>query len=130
MKTSSEGKIAKKYKNEPIIIGYDLINEPVAHYFQDEVDLLNNQLLALYKQTISAIREVDKTHTIFLNGSIWSTNFDVFEEIIDDNVVYEFHKYWFDVNQSAIQNYVDFSNKYYICLYKHFIMLECFFCKP
>jgi len=109
--------IAKKYKDEPVIVGYDLINEPVAHYFQDEIDALNTELLSLYKQTVSAIRKVDKKHTIFLNGSIWSGNFDVFQEMIDDNVVYEFHKYWFDVNQNAVQTYVDFSNQHQVPIY-------------
>ena len=109
--------IAEKYKDEPVIVGYDLINEPVAHYFQDEIDVLNTELLSLYKQTVSAIRKVDKKHTIFLNGSIWSGNFDVFKEMIDDNVVYEFHKYWFDVNQNAVQNYVDFSNQHQVPIY-------------
>jgi len=109
--------IAKKYKDEPVIVGYDLINEPVAHYFQDEIDALNTELLSLYKQTVSAIRKVDKKHTIFLNGSIWSGNFDVFQEMIDDNVVYEFHKYWFDVNQNAVQTYVDFSNQNQVPIY-------------
>lgn len=109
--------IAKKYKEEPVVLGYDLINEPVAHYFQDEIETLNHELLSLYKQTISAIRMVDKTHTIYLNGSIWSGNFDVFKEIIDNNVVYEFHKYWFDVNQSAVQTYVDFSNQHQVPIY-------------
>jgi hypothetical protein len=109
--------IAEKYKDEPVILGYDLINEPVAHYFQDEIDVLNTELLSLYKQTVSAIRKVDKKHTIFLNGSIWSGNFNVFKEMIDDNVVYEFHKYWFDVNQNAVQNYVDFSNQHQVPIY-------------
>jgi len=109
--------IAEKYKDEPVILGYDLINEPVAHYFQDEIDVLNTELLSLYKQTVSAIRKVDKKHTIFLNGSIWSGNFDVFKEMIDDNVVYEFHKYWFDVNQNAVQTYVDFSNQNQVPIY-------------
>ena len=109
--------IAEKYKDEPVIVGYDLINEPVAHYFQDEIDVLNNELLALYKQTVSAIRTVDKKHSIFLNGSIWSGNFEVFKEMIDDNIVYEFHKYWFEVNQGAVQNYVDFSKKYEVPIY-------------
>jgi aryl-phospho-beta-D-glucosidase BglC (GH1 family) len=95
-------KIAKKYKNEPVIIGYDIVNEPIAHYFNDELPYLNHQLFLLYKRIVTEIRVVDKEHTIFLNGSNWAGNFDVFEEIIDNNVVYEFHKYWFEVNQGAI----------------------------
>jgi endoglucanase len=109
--------IARKYKDEPIVIGYDLINEPVAHYFNNEIDFLNIELLSLYKQVVTEIRKIDNKHTIFLNGSVWSGNFDVFKEIIDDNIVYEFHKYWFEVNQDAIQNYVDFSNKHQVPIY-------------
>ena len=66
---------------------------------------------------ITEIRKVDKEHTIFLNGSNWSGNFDVFEEIIDSNVVYEFHKYWFEVNQPAIQQYLDFRDKHQVPIY-------------
>lgn len=110
-------KIAEKYKNEPLIIGYDIVNEPIAHYFNDELHYLNHQLFLLYKRIVAEIRKVDKEHTIFLNGSNWSGNFDVFEEIIDDNVVYEFHKYWFEVNQGAIQQYLDFRDKHQVPIY-------------
>ena len=110
-------RIAEKYKNESVIVGYDIVNEPIAHYFVDELDDLNHQLFLLYKRITSEIRSVDKDHIIFLNGSVWSGNFDVFEEILDDNTVYEFHKYWFDVNQEAIQQYVDFSEKHQVPIY-------------
>jgi hypothetical protein len=109
--------IAERYKNEPVIIGYDLVNEPIAHYFEDELDELNHQLFLLYSRIISEIRKVDSKHMIFLNGSVWSGNFDVFEELVDDNIVYEFHKYWFDVNQEAIQKYVDFRDKHQVPIY-------------
>ncbi|MFZ2283346.1 MAG: cellulase family glycosylhydrolase, partial [Lutibacter sp.] len=110
-------KIAEKYKNEPIIIGYDIANEPIAHYFNDELPYLNHQLFLLYKRIITEIRAVDKEHTIFLNGSNWSGNFDVFEEIIDNNVVYEFHKYWFEINQESIQKYLNFRDKHQVPIY-------------
>lgn len=110
-------KIAEKYKNEPVIIGYDIVNEPIAHYFNDELPYLNHQLFLLYKRIITEIRAVDNEHTIFLNGSNWSGNFDVFEEIIDDNMVYEFHKYWFEINQDSIQKYLDFRDKHQVPIY-------------
>jgi len=109
--------IAKKYKDEPIVLGYDIVNEPIAHYFNDELEDLNHELFLLYKRIINEIRAVDKQHTIFLNGSIWSSNFDVFEEMLDDNVVYEFHKYWVDVNMDAIQPYIDFRDKHQVPIY-------------
>jgi len=110
-------KIAERYKDEPIIVGYDIVNEPIAHYFESELDVLSHELFLLYKRIVKEIREVDKQHTIFLNGSIWSSNFDVFEELLDDNVVYEFHKYWVDVNNDAIQPYIDFRDKHQVPIY-------------
>jgi len=110
-------KIAQHYKEEPIIIGYDLMNEPVAHYFKDNIEWFNARLYELYKRLIEDIRSVDSSHSIFLNGSLWATNFDVFKEPMGENIVYEFHKYWFDVEQGAVQPYVDFSEKYQVPIY-------------
>ena len=109
--------IADKYKNDPIVIGYDIVNEPIAHYFVDELEDYNHKLFLFYKRIVKDIRQVDSDHMIFLNGSVWSGNFDVFEEIIDDNIVYEFHKYWFDVNQGAIQIYLDFRDSLQVPIY-------------
>lgn len=110
-------KIAGKYKNDPIVIGYDIVNEPIAHYFVEEIEDFNHKLFVLYQRVIKDVRQVDPDHTIFLNGSVWSGNFDVFEDLIDDNIVYEFHKYWFDVNQDAIQTYLDFREKHQVPVY-------------
>jgi hypothetical protein len=110
-------RIAKRYKNDPIIIGYDVINEPLAHYFKEQIPDYNHRLFVLYQRMVKDIRSADKKHTIFLNGSVWAGDFGVFESIIDDNVVYEFHKYWFDINQESIQSYVDFSKKHNVPIY-------------
>ncbi|SDB54986.1 Aryl-phospho-beta-D-glucosidase BglC, GH1 family [Flavobacteriaceae bacterium MAR_2010_188] len=109
--------IAEHYKDDPTILGYDIVNEPVAHYFNDQLPELNHELFLLYKRIINEVRQVDPRHTIFLNGSVWSGNFDVFEEMIDDNIVYEFHKYWFEVNQESVQYYLDFSEKNQVPIY-------------
>ncbi|SFC04949.1 Aryl-phospho-beta-D-glucosidase BglC, GH1 family [Flexibacter flexilis DSM 6793] len=110
-------KIAKKYKNESIVIGYDIVNEPFAHYFLKDIKDYNHRLFLLYKRMIADIRKVDKSHAIFLNGSVWAGDFGVFESILDDNVVYEFHKYWFEVNQESVQQYLDFSKKHNVPIY-------------
>jgi endoglucanase len=103
-------KLAARYKNETIIIGYDLLNEPVAHYF--DKDYFNPKLEPFYKKLTAAIRRVDKNHLIFLGGAQWNSNFKIFGAPFDDRLVYTFHKYWTGTDQSVVQEYVDFGNKY------------------
>jgi len=109
--------IVDRYKDEPIILGYDLMNEPIAHYYENELDVLNKELLNIYKRTVKEIRAIDQEHLIFLNGSVWSSNFEVFEELLGENIVYEFHKYWVDVNYDAIGQYVEFRDKHKVPIY-------------
>lgn len=82
-------KLAEIYKDEPIVIGYDLLNEPIAHYF--DKDKLNLTLEPLYKRITESIREVDKNHIIFLGGAQWNTNFEPFGPPFDDKLVYISH---------------------------------------
>jgi aryl-phospho-beta-D-glucosidase BglC (GH1 family) len=110
-------KIAKKYKNEPVVIGYDIVNEPFASYFNDDIKDYNHRLFVLYQRMVADIRKVDKQHIIFLSGSQWAMDFGVFEKPIDNNIVYTFHRYHFEVKQSEIQQYIDFSTKYNVPLY-------------
>ena len=103
-------KIAMRYRNEPTVIGYDLLNEPIAHYF--DAATLNPKLEPLYRKIVTGIRKVDTNHLIFLGGAQWSNNFKVFGPPFDDKLVYTFHKYWMEVNQGAIQEYLDFRDKH------------------
>ncbi len=108
-------RIATRYRNEKIIIGYDLLNEPIAHYFNKEK--LNPYLEPLYKKITAAIRQVDKDHLIFLGGAQWNSNFTPFGKPFDSKLVYTFHKYWTEPDFSVIKDYVAFSNKYNEPLY-------------
>ncbi len=103
-------KIAARYRDEPVVIGYDLLNEPIAPYF-DTADL-NPKLEPLYRKIVRGVREVDRNHLIFLGGAQWDNNFKVFGPPFDDKLVYTFHKYWMEVNQQAIQEYLDFRDKH------------------
>ncbi|MDQ6733338.1 MAG: glycoside hydrolase family 5 protein, partial [Nitrospirota bacterium] len=102
--------IARRYRDNSIVIGYDLLNEPIPHFPQ--LRKYNDRLEALYRRITKAIRGVDPHHTIFLEAAQWDTNFKVFGPPFDRNVVYEFHKYWIPPAQSAIQEYVDYRNRY------------------
>jgi endoglucanase len=103
-------KIAARYRNEPAVIGYDLLNEPIAPYF--DTASLNKKLEPLYSMIAKAIREVDSNHLIFLGGAQWDSNFAVFGPPFDSKLIYTFHKYWVPVNQDAIQAYLDFRTKH------------------
>jgi beta-glucosidase len=108
-------KIAERYADETILIGYDLLNEPIAHYFDQ--DKLNPLLEPLYKEITAAVRKVDKNHLIFLGGAQWNSNFKPFGKPWDDKLVYTFHKYWTAADKSVIQDYIDFSNEHNVPLY-------------
>lgn len=103
-------KLAEIFKDETIIIGYDLMNEPIAHFYDKEK--LNPKLEPLYKRLTSAIREVDKNHIVFIGGAQWNTNFTIFGPPFDNKLAYTFHTYWTEVEQKVIQSHVDFSIKH------------------
>lgn len=83
--------IAQRYKDETIIAGYDLVNEPIAYSLKDWEGLA--------KRLVSAIREVDPNHLIIverLNGvkGDWTTYDHLnFFLIPDPNIAYTFHFY-------------------------------------
>lgn len=99
-------KIARRYATEETVIGYDLLNEPIAHFF--DIARLNPLLEPLYRKIVAAIRTVDTNHLVFLGGAQWDSNFAVFGPPFDPLTVYTFHKYWSDTTQAVIQDYVDF----------------------
>ncbi len=103
-------KITERYKDEQIIIGYDLLNEPIATYFDSTK--FNPLLEPLYKLIVKSIREADKNHIIFLGGAQWDSNFSMFGKPFDKNLVYTFHRYWSDTTQSVVQEFVDFRDKF------------------
>jgi endoglucanase len=76
--------IAERYKNQPWVAGYDLINEPA--------DPTREKLFLYYKRLRDAIRKIDPDHILFLEGDRYATEFDKFTETWD-NVVYTNHDY-------------------------------------
>lgn len=103
-------KIAERYKNDPAVLGYDLLNEPIPNF--KGYDSLNTRLEPLYKRITKSIRQVDHNHIIIVEGAQWATNFKAFGKPFDSKMIYEFHKYWMPPVQDQIQEYIDFRNKY------------------
>lgn len=110
-------KIADYYKNEPIILGYELINEPIAPYFNN-MEELNAKLEPLHKRAVAAIREVDTNHIILLGGAQWNGNFRPFTDATyDDKIMYTCHRYGGEATKAAIQEIIDFRDKVDLPMY-------------
>ncbi|HEX3436063.1 MAG TPA: glycoside hydrolase family 5 protein [Pseudacidobacterium sp.] len=105
-------RIAAHYKNEPIVLGYDLLNEPIPHF--PRLQQYNKDLEPVYRKLVAAVREVDPNHVVILGGAQWDSNFKVFGPPFDSNVMYTFHRYWTATDVSVIQEYLDFRDKYQV----------------
>ena len=81
------GQIADRYKDEPWIGGYDLLNE--THW-----NLGENELRDFYINVTNEIRTYDDNHIIFIEGNGYANDFSGLTPPWDNNMVYSFHKYW------------------------------------
>jgi len=88
-------KLADKYKNEPIVAAYDLLNEPLPER-TGAADKYKAQLVPLYNKLIKAIRSVDKKHMFTIEGFNWANNWSLFTKPLDDNMFFQFHYYCWD----------------------------------
>lgn len=110
--------IAERYADETIILGYDLMNEPIAHYFEEDYHKLNTELEPLYKKCVASIRSVDKNHIILLGGAQWNSNFRLFTDSkFDDNIIYTCHRYKCDTLKSNIQDLINFRDSVNLPMY-------------
>jgi endoglucanase len=102
-------KLAARYKDEPAIGAYDLINEPNwdfdgpggDHGCKDEKQ---TALWDFYEELTAAVREIDKRHMVIIEGNCWGNNYKGLptdlKAIGDDNMALSFHKYW-NLNDEA-----------------------------
>jgi hypothetical protein len=102
--------LAAHYHDEPAILGYDLLNEPISPY--SDVNYLNPHLEPLYRDIVAAIRSVDPNHVVLLAGAQWGTNFAVFDRPFDSNAVYTYHKFWINPTRDGVQEYLNFSDRW------------------
>lgn len=107
-------KLAERYKNEPWIGGYDMINE-TNWDFENSGNIngcacnSNTPLLDMHKRIIDAIRTVDNNHIVFVSGNCWGGNYNGMDALAsyDSNLAYTFHKYWNYNDAGAIQGMLD-----------------------
>jgi aryl-phospho-beta-D-glucosidase BglC (GH1 family) len=85
-------KIAQRYKDEPTVAAYDLLNEPLPKA-TGTADKYKHLLVPLYQRITSEIRKVDPKHMITLEGFDWANDWSLFDKPFDNNVFYQFHYY-------------------------------------
>ncbi|WP_265130256.1 cellulase family glycosylhydrolase [Chryseobacterium oranimense] len=111
-------KLAERYKDEPWIGGYDLINEPNINFTGKNPngtdEMSNAPLWKLQKDITAAIRETDKKHIIFIEGNGWGNNYNGLIPLWDNNMAFSFHKYWNYNNDETIQSILDLRKKHNI----------------
>lgn len=95
--------LAERYRDETVVAGYDLLNEPLPNEYQHKYA---DDLVALYLRITHAIREVDPNHLIIYEGTHWSTNWDIFSRVWDTNSMLQFHKYWSAPDRASIQRFI------------------------
>lgn len=106
--------IASRYKDNPTVAGYDLLNEPEG--VPDGVMNINTPHWDYYDRLYKAIRAVDNNHIIIME-SIWeSYNLPNPTRYNWENVVYQYHFYgWnnysdYNAQKSFIDQKVIYSN--------------------
>jgi hypothetical protein len=107
--------IAQRYSGNASILGYDLLNEPIAPYH--DVSTLNPRLEPFYREVTAAIREVDPGRIVFLAGGQWSSSLDMFGPPFADNLAYTYHSFWASTRRDSIQRHLNFSNRYGVPLF-------------
>lgn len=88
-------KIAGRYKDNPTVAAFDLLNEPLPQRTGAQAKY-GNRLEPLYKRITGAMREVDKRHIITVEGADWANDWSIFSRPFDSNLVYQFHYYCWD----------------------------------
>src|SRR5512141_2456186 len=81
---------ARRYKGNPVIAGYGVMNEPLKgeligsldDNYQPEWDVLN----LVYRLVVSAIRSIDPDHIICLEGDQFSVKFSGLDAPFADNL--------------------------------------------
>ncbi len=101
-------RIAERYADEPVVLAYELMNEPIAHYFDDR-DHLNRALAPLMKRAVDSVRTVDPNHIILIGAAQWNSNFNPLHgSDFGPAIAYTCHRYGGPATAEAIEHYISF----------------------
>jgi len=118
-------RLAERYKGEPHIAGYDILNEPNWGFADPDdrngcQETGNGPLRELLVRTTAAIREVDRRHLVIIEGNCWGNNYRGVLDSggvqdnggvpdngpWDDNLAISFHKYWNRTDRNSIAEFL------------------------
>ena len=109
-------KLASRYRDNPWIGAYDIINEPNWNFTGSNKngcdENSNGPLRDLMVAVTKAIREVDTNHLIFIEGNCWGNNYNGIFPLWDDNLALSFHKYWNYNDKASIEKMLEYREKY------------------
>lgn len=106
--------LARRYRDEPVVLGYDLLNEPLPNEWQHRYA---GELQRLYRDLTRAIRDIDTHHLIMYEGSHWATNWSIFDEAWDENCALQFHKYWSAADTESVAPYLEVRERLQLPIY-------------
>jgi endoglucanase len=95
--------IARRYRDSPTVLGYDLLNEPLPNHWRH---VYGHQLIDLYVELTDAIRAEDPDHLIMYEGAHWATDLSIFTRPLDPNSALQFHRYWCPPERASIEEYL------------------------
>lgn len=103
--------IAERYKDEPVILGYEIMNEPIPHYWENKEEL-KKRLVEIYKECTVEIRKADRNHIILIGGAEWNNSFEFFTDwTFDDNIMFTCHRYGGEPTAKFIDQIIAFRDK-------------------
>ena len=95
-------KLSERYKAEPWVAGYDLINEP-AWNLPGGIALRD-----IYGRLTDVIRGNGDNQILFIEGNWYANDYTGLTPAWDANMVYVFHKYWSNATSEDIKWITDF----------------------
>lgn len=92
--------LAKRYADNPWVVGYDVINEP-------SYGLGAEQINGFYDRVISAVRRYDRDHIFFLEGIDFGRDFTPLKVREEPQIAYTVHFYPFVLEENVLDPAMD-----------------------
>ncbi len=95
--------MAERYKDNPTVVAYDLLNEPYCTYrysAKTPVSEMHDNLWSVYDEAYKKIRAIDQNHIIMMEATWDPVDLPNPNKYGWENVVYQYHNYLYDDYQN------------------------------